>query len=65
VTIALNVTAGMILARAVVFVCTWVGSTLLVGAWMSRGHRPSLAERLAPFRPRPVAEEAQEWLRRQ
>jgi hypothetical protein len=41
----------------------WAGTTLLLDAWMRRPRRPTLAERLALYQPRPVADEAEEWLR--
>jgi len=47
----------------VVGVLLWAGTTLLLDAWLRRPRRQSLAERLAPFRPRHVADEAEEWLK--
>ena len=41
----------------------WGGSALLIDAWLNRRYRPTLAERLAPFRGQ-VADEAQAWLRK-
>lgn len=40
------------------------GSTLLIDAWLNRRPRVDLAERLLPFPPGTVAEEASDWLRR-
>jgi hypothetical protein len=40
----------------------WAGTTLLLDAWMRRPRRPSLKEGLAPYQPRHVADEAEEWL---
>jgi hypothetical protein len=48
---------------AVAFALT--GLFLIITAWMRRPHRPDLAERLRPFAPPSLAEEAREWLRRQ
>jgi hypothetical protein len=43
----------------------WVAGTyLLVTAWQRRKpRRRSLGERLAPFAPTPLADEAEDWLR--
>jgi hypothetical protein len=41
----------------------WAGTTMLIDAWMRRQRRPTLAERLAPYQPRHVSDEAEEWLR--
>jgi hypothetical protein len=41
---------------------TWAGSTLLLDAWWRRGSRPDLAERLRPFQPADLADEARQWL---
>jgi hypothetical protein len=46
----------------VVGLLMWAGTTVLLDAWMRRQRRPTLAERLAPFQPRHVADEAEEWL---
>jgi hypothetical protein len=43
----------------------WGGSTLLVDAWWRRWDRPDLAERLLPFQPGSVVDEAQHWLNEQ
>ncbi len=40
----------------------WAGTALLLDAWIRRQRRPTLAERLAPYQPRHVADEAEEWL---
>jgi hypothetical protein len=45
-----------------VFFLVWVGTTLLIDAWLRRPRRPDLAERLRPFRPSSLADEAQDWL---
>ncbi len=49
------------LLSAVVFLLTFTGSTLLIQALVDR-RRPSLAERLEPFCPLSVADEAERWL---
>jgi hypothetical protein len=41
---------------------TWAGSTLLLDAWWRRQKRPDLAERLRPFQPDSLADEAKQWL---
>jgi hypothetical protein len=51
------------LVITVVGLLKWAGTTLLLDAWLRRARRQSLAERLAPVRPRHVADEAEEWLR--
>jgi hypothetical protein len=45
----------------------WGGVTLLLDAWhrVRRYSRPELADRLGPFQPSPLADEAEEWLQRQ
>jgi hypothetical protein len=43
--------------------CLAVIGLLLVVSGISR--RPDLSERLAPYQPRSLAEEAQEWLKNQ
>jgi hypothetical protein len=40
----------------------WVGATLIFDGWLRRERRPDLAERLRPFQPSSVADEAQDWL---
>jgi hypothetical protein len=42
-----------------------VGATLIIDGWMRRERRPDLAERLRPFAPATVADEAQMWLDQQ
>jgi hypothetical protein len=54
----------MVVALIVVGVLVWGGSTLLLDAWWKR-QPTDLAERLRPFQPRSVADEAQRWLDRQ
>jgi hypothetical protein len=44
---------------------TWAGATLTIDGWLRSRSRPSLTERLAPFQPESVADEAQRWLDRQ
>jgi hypothetical protein len=41
------------------------GATLLIDAWLRGRHRPNLAERLRPFHPPSVADEAHDWLHHQ
>ena len=41
----------------------WAGASLLIDAWLRRGRRPDLTERLWRFQPS-VADEAEGWLRR-
>ena len=41
---------------------TWAGSTLLLDAAWRRWERPDLVERLLPFRPGSIADEAELWL---
>lgn len=55
----------MILLLLVVFFLIWAGVTLIIDAWMRREGRPDLTERLRPFQPQSLADEAQEWLQRQ
>jgi hypothetical protein len=43
----------------------WVGATLLLDAVIRRQRRPDLAERLRPYQPTELADEAEVWLRRQ
>lgn len=47
-----------------VFVFTWAGVTLLLDS-RRRGRAPrrTLADRLAPYQPQPVADDAERWLR--
>lgn len=45
------------------FLMAWAGSTLIIDEVLSRRHRPSLAERLTPYAPPSVADEAEMWLR--
>jgi hypothetical protein len=53
-----------VLLLAVVFVLMWAGSALLIDSWLRCRSRPTLEERLAPFRAT-VVDEAEFWLRRQ
>ena len=39
----------------------WVGAALIIDAF-ARRRRPDLAERLRPYQPRSVSDEAQRWL---
>jgi hypothetical protein len=48
-----------------VFMLVWSGATLLIDAWLRRPRRLGLVERLMPFQPPSLADEAQEWLDRQ
>jgi hypothetical protein len=41
---------------------TWAGATLLLDAWCRRWRGPDLADRLRPYQPVSVADEAQRWL---
>jgi hypothetical protein len=45
----------------------WGGGTLLVDTWhrIRRHGRPALADRLEPYRPYSLADEAEDWLQRQ
>jgi hypothetical protein len=54
----------VILLILVVGLLMWTGTTLLLDAWW-RWKRPDLADRLRPFRPTTIADEAQHWLDRQ
>jgi len=54
---------GMVIVL-VIGLLVWAGAALLIDAWHKRARRPDLTERLAPFQPRSVADEAQEWLGR-
>jgi hypothetical protein len=49
---------------AVIFVglLVWAGTTLILDGWMRRPRRPDLAERLRPFQPVDLADEARDWL---
>lgn len=47
-----------------VFALMWLGSALLIDAWLHRQKRPTLAERLARFQST-VSDEAESWLGRQ
>jgi hypothetical protein len=49
----------------VVFLLVWAGVTLMIDGWVRRQRRRDLTERLWPFRPATVADEAQRWLNRQ
>jgi hypothetical protein len=40
----------------------WVGATLIIDGYLRRQRRPDLAERLRPFQPSSVADEAEVWL---
>lgn len=40
----------------------WAGATLLVDAALTARSRPDLTDRLLPFQPRSVADEAEQWL---
>jgi hypothetical protein len=42
-----------------------VGATLLLDAWWRRSDRPDLAERLLPYQPESVSDEAECWLDQQ
>ena len=55
VVMALLVVAGLLF---------WAGATLLIDAWLRPSRRPDLAERLRPFAPTTIADEAEEWLQR-
>jgi hypothetical protein len=52
-------------ALIVVGLLTWAGSTLLLDAWWRRGRRSDLAERLRPFQPSTLADQARDWLDQQ
>jgi hypothetical protein len=51
-----------VVALIVARLLTWFGAALVLDAWWRRERRPDLAERLRPFQPASLAEEAQEWL---
>jgi hypothetical protein len=41
----------------------WIGTTLILDGWWRRENpHTDLSDRLWPFRPRSLAEEAQDWL---
>jgi hypothetical protein len=44
---------------------TWIGATLLLDVWWGRKCPADLAERLQPYQPTSVADEAEGWLRQQ
>jgi hypothetical protein len=44
-------------------VLLWAGSMLLLDNWRCRHPNVDLADRLLPFEPRSIADEAHEWLR--
>ena len=52
----------MIVAVIAVGVLTWASVAWVIDAWMRRDRRPDVAERLRPFGPASVADEAQRWL---
>lgn len=54
----------MIWVAAIAGMLVWMGSALLIDAWM-RSRRPSLSDRLAPFQRQWVADEVEDWLRKQ
>jgi hypothetical protein len=43
-------------------ILVWIGTTLILDSWWRRERRRDLAERLRPFQPASLAEEAQQWL---
>jgi hypothetical protein len=43
----------------------WAGTTLILDGWLRRPGRPDLAERLRPFPPSSLADEARDWLDKQ
>jgi hypothetical protein len=43
-------------------ILVWTGAMLLLGSWWRRERRPELAERLRPFQPGSLADEAHDWL---
>jgi hypothetical protein len=43
----------------------WIGASLIIDAVLRRQRRPDLAEPLRPFQPSAVADEIEDWLRRQ
>jgi hypothetical protein len=45
-----------------VVILGWAGATLMLDAWIRRQRRPDLAERLLPYRPRSLGDDAQDWL---
>jgi hypothetical protein len=49
-------------ATVAVGLLTWAGATLLIDARWRRCRRPDLADRLLPYQPVSVADEAQRWL---
>ncbi len=56
---------NVILAFIGIGFLVWAGSALLIDAWLRRSRRPTLAERLGPYQPTSVAEEAERWIRTQ
>src|SRR5262249_41036272 len=55
----------IVLLIVVVFLLAWAGVTRMSDGWMRKPRRRNFAERLWPFRPATVADEAQRWLNRQ
>jgi hypothetical protein len=64
-------TVGGIVSPVVVIVgialsiLVWAVSALVMDKWIRRRQRQSLLERLQPYQPRSVADEAQRWLEEQ
>jgi hypothetical protein len=56
--------SGFVEAGDAIFVVlmVWPGGTCLIEPCLRHERRPNLAERLLPFQPRSVADEAEEWL---
>jgi hypothetical protein len=54
-----------IAALIAVGLLVWAGTTLIVDGWQRRPKRPDLAERLRPFQPGSLADQARDWLDKQ
>ena len=52
----------MIALFVVVGLLVWIGSTLVIDAWLQHRRRLDLAERLRPFQPMAIGDEAERWL---
>ncbi len=49
---------------SLLIIVAWIGATMLIEG-IRRRRRPNLAERLRPFQPTELADEAEVWLKRQ
>jgi hypothetical protein len=55
----------LVSAMVAVGLLVWAGATLLIDAAWRRPGRPGLTERLRPYQPSSLADEAQDWLHQQ